>query len=283
MTDHKSSHWSLVPSSELGPQFRGTLGDNLGLCPTMATNSSSHPYMCIPFSHWKMESDNPISSSPLDLSWLCDLQVTQGRGASSRPSYPCGDLTASAFAPLALWPTVQEGPPSGEGGQPVQLFSPLSWGPVLMMLYGKLCCYSSPSWDPRWIKLSAKSLQSCPTLCHPIDGSPPGSPVPGILQARTLEWVAISFSNAWKWKVKVKSVAQLCLTPSDPMDCSLPCSSVHGIFQARVLEWGAIAFSGIKLHESNWHHMEQKNRLAKLFLRYKMLCIAFSITLWALH
>ena len=51
---------------------------------------------------------------------------------------------------------------------------------------------------------AAKSLQSCPTLCNPIDGSPPGSPVHGILQARTLEWVAISFSNAWKWKVKVK-------------------------------------------------------------------------------
>ena len=53
---------------------------------------------------------------------------------------------------------------------------------------------------------AAKSLQSCPTLCDPIDGSPPGSPVPGILQARTLEWVAISFSNAGKWKVKVKSL-----------------------------------------------------------------------------
>ena len=52
---------------------------------------------------------------------------------------------------------------------------------------------------------AAKSLQSCPTLCDPIDSSPPGSPVPGILQARTLEWVTISFSNAWKWKVKVKS------------------------------------------------------------------------------
>ena len=60
-----------------------------------------------------------------------------------------------------------------------------------------------------------KSLQSCPTLCDPIDGSPPGSSVPGILQARTLEWVAISFSNAWKWKVKVKSLsrAQLLATP----------------------------------------------------------------------
>ena len=54
---------------------------------------------------------------------------------------------------------------------------------------------------------AAKSLQSCPTLCDPIDGSSPGSPVPGILQARTLEWVAISFSNAWKWKVKVKSLS----------------------------------------------------------------------------
>ena len=51
---------------------------------------------------------------------------------------------------------------------------------------------------------TAKSLQSCPTLCDPIDSSPRGSPIPGILQARTLEWVAISFSSAWKWKVKVK-------------------------------------------------------------------------------
>ena len=56
---------------------------------------------------------------------------------------------------------------------------------------------------------AAKSLQSCPTLCDPIDGSPPGSPVPGVLQARTLEWVDISFSNAWKWKVKVKSLSHV--------------------------------------------------------------------------
>ena len=56
---------------------------------------------------------------------------------------------------------------------------------------------------------AAKSLQSCPTLCDPRDGSPPGSPVPGILQARTLDWVAISFSNAWKWKVKVKSLSSV--------------------------------------------------------------------------
>ena len=74
----------------------------------------------------------------------------------------------------------------------------LVWTPVLITLLqpqiSALLCY-------------AKSLQSCPTLCDPIDGSPPGSAVPGILQARTLEWVAISFSKAWKWKVKVKMLS----------------------------------------------------------------------------
>ena len=91
---------------------------------------------------------------------------------------------------------------------------------------------------------AAKALQSCPTLCDPIDGSPPGSALPGILQARALEWVAISFSNAWKVKSE-SEVAQSCLTLCDPIDSSLPGSSVHGIFQARVLEWVAIAFSNI--------------------------------------
>ena len=75
---------------------------------------------------------------------------------------------------------------------------------------------------------------------RPHRRQPTRLPIPGILQARTLEWVAISFSNAGKWKVKVKSISP---TLSDPMDCSLPGYSVHGIFQARVLEWGAIAFS----------------------------------------
>ena len=74
---------------------------------------------------------------------------------------------------------------------------------------------------------------------RPHRWQPTRLPIPGILQARTLEWVAISSSNAWKWKVKVKLLSHVWL--SDPMDCSLPGSSVHGIFQARVLEWGAIA------------------------------------------
>ena len=73
-------------------------------------------------------------------------------------------------------------------------------------------------WNPYVIIVAAaaaaKSLQSCLTLCDPIDGSPPCSPVPGILQARILEWVAISFSNAWKWKVKVKLLSCVWLLAS---------------------------------------------------------------------
>ena len=88
---------------------------------------------------------------------------------------------------------------------------------------------------------AAKSLQSCPTPCDPIDGRPPGSPVPGILQARTLEWVAISFSNVWKWKVRVKSLSCVLLLAT-PWTAAYQ-APIHGVFQARVLEWGAIAFS----------------------------------------
>ena len=94
-----------------------------------------------------------------------------------------------------------------------------------------------PSPDAMYMLCYAKSLQSCPTLCDPIDGSPPGSPLPGILQARTLG------CHFLLQCVKVKSeseVAQSCLTLSKPMNCSQPGSSVHGIFQARVLEWGAL-------------------------------------------
>ena len=81
---------------------------------------------------------------------------------------------------------------------------------------------------------AAKSLQSCPTLCDPIDGSPSGSTAPGILQARTLEWVAISFSNAWKWKVKVKSLSHVRRLVT-PWTAAYQGSSIYGIFQARVL------------------------------------------------
>ena len=86
----------------------------------------------------------------------------------------------------------------------------------------------------------AKSLQSCPTLCNPIDGSPPGSPIPGILQARTLEWVAISFSSAWKWKVKVKLLSCVQLWPFGIV-YQAPLSM--GFFRLTILEWIAISSS----------------------------------------
>ena len=104
-------------------------------------------------------------------------------------------------------------------------------------------------WSPKRVghdlvtAAAADSLQSCPTLCNPIDSSPPGSPVPGILQARVLEWVSISFSSAGKWKVKMNSLSQVQLF-TIPWT-SLPGSSVHRISQARVLEWVAIAFSDL--------------------------------------
>ena len=141
---------------------------------------------------------------------------------------------------------------------------------------------------------AAKSLQSCPTLCDPIDCSPPGSPVPGILQARILEWVAISISNAWRWKVICESeVAQSCLTLSDPMDCSLPGSSIHGIFQARVLQWGAIAFSkkilnwvqiwiinscSMQIQCSRWQVVEKD--VSQLFIKKTLLLFSFQIRHW---
>ena len=108
------------------------------------------------------------------------------------------------------------------------------------------------------VAAAAKLLQSCPTLCDPIDGSPPGSPIPGILQARTLEWVATSFSNTWKWKVKVKSLSRVRLfatawstahqappsmgfsrqeywsgVPSPSLSCSWKCSNSR----LRVTKW----------------------------------------------
>ena len=114
---------------------------------------------------------------------------------------------------------------------------------VLFFSTPSTCLGSSVSAQCYFINAAAaaKSCQLCPTLCNPIEGSPPGSSVHGILQARTR--VGCHFLLQHK-KVKSESeVAQSCPTLQDPMDCNLPSSSVHGIFQARVLEWVAIAFS----------------------------------------
>ena len=83
---------------------------------------------------------------------------------------------------------------------------------------------------------AAKSLQSCPTLCDPIDGSPPGSPVPGILQARTQEWVAIYFPNAWKWKVKVKSLSRVQL-PATPWTAAYQAPPSMGFSNKQNPDW----------------------------------------------
>ena len=87
--------------------------------------------------------------------------------------------------------------------------SSIGWGKEL--IFNRFFSNTQSGPKKEAVAAAAKSLQSCPTLCYPTDGSPPGSPIPGILQARTLEWVAISFSNAWKWKVKVKSLSRVWL------------------------------------------------------------------------
>ena len=105
---------------------------------------------------------------------------------------------------------------------------------------------------------AAELLQSCPTVCDPTEGgSLPGPPVPGVLQARTLKWVAISFSNAWRWKVKVKSLS--CVWPSaTPWTAAYQAPPSLRFFQARVLELVAIAFSNYLFSSSlitvSWNH-----------------------------
>ena len=98
--------------------------------------------------------------------------------------------------------------------------------------------------------------QSCPTLCNPIECSPPGPSVHEILQARTLEWVATSFSKR-NYRKKQSEVAQSCPTLCDPRDCSLPVSSIHGVLiQARVLEWAAFP-SPKDLSVPTWFRVSQ--------------------------
>ena len=106
----------------------------------------------------------------------------------------------------------------------------------------------SLSWGQTIIKImaaAAKSLQLCLSLCDPIDGSPPGSPISGILQARTLEWVAISFFNAWKWKVKVKSLGRVRLL-STPWTAAYQAPPPMGF--SRQEYWSGLAISSKRTH-----------------------------------
>ena len=97
---------------------------------------------------------------------------------------------------------------------------------------------------------AAKSLQSCPTLCDPIDGSPPGSSAPGILQARALERVAISFSSAWKWKVKVKSLQSCPTLPATPWTAAYQAPPCMGF--SRQEYWSGVPLPSPALGSSTW-------------------------------
>ena len=112
-----------------------------------------------------------------------------------------------------------------------------------------------------WSAAAAKLLQSCPTLCDPIDGSPPGSAVPGILQARTLERVAISFSNARKWKVKVKSLSRARFF-STPWTAAYQAPPSMGF--SRQEYWSGLPLpSGTEIPKSEWSKKKKKKKKKK--------------------
>ena len=117
--------------------------------------------------------------------------------ARMSPQAPSQGQQATSSRFLKAFPTQCH----GSGG------TPENHGSQISRECGLALCAQTLRQVVQMLAAAAKSLQSCPTLCDPIDGSLPGSTVPGILQTGTLEWVAISFSNAWKWKVKVKSLS----------------------------------------------------------------------------
>ena len=104
---------------------------------------------------------------------------------------------------------------------------------------------------------AAKSLQSSLTLCDPTDGSPPGSPIPGILQARTLEWVAISFSKAWKWKAKMKLLSRVRLLAT-PWTSAYQAPPSMEFSRREYWEWVAIALSDKSLEKTNLIYNDRK-------------------------
>ena len=136
-------------------------------------------------------------------SYQATVKVSAGSGVFSETEVPpWSSLTVGRVSFLRLW---------GLSLSCHQLLAadPLSVWTLLSGLCHRALSFHSTAVCFTAASAAAKSLQSCLTLCDPIDGSPPGSPVFGILQARTLEWAAISFSNVWKWKVKVKSLSHV--------------------------------------------------------------------------
>ena len=134
---------------------------------------------------------------------------------------------------------------------------------TMVLFFSSLECSFLYLWNGKFLKCrkmiqkvlsspaaAAKLLQSCPTLCDPIDSSPPGSPV--LRFSRQEHWSRSPFPSPMHERKSESEVAQSCLTLCNPMDCSPPGSSVHGVFQARVLEWGAISFSRGSSWSRDW-------------------------------
>ena len=115
---------------------------------------------------------------------------------------------------------------------------------------------------------AAKSLQSCPTLCDPRDGSPPGSPIPGILQARTLKWVAVSFSNVWKWKVIVKMLSLVRLLAT-PWTAAFQAPPSMGF--SRQEYWSGLPLPSLLASWANWKKKKDREHVALVRLMVSVL------------
>ena len=143
---------------------------------------------------------------------------------------------------------------------------------LLMACFPNCVCFAAAA---------AKSLQSCPTLCDPTDCSPPGSPVPGIPQARTLEWVAISFSSAWKWKVKVKSLSHVWLLVT-PWTAAHQAPPSMGF--SRQEYWSGLSLPSPShvLSFENWQSRPLKERSSLIKSHHNSNYILFS-HIWSFH
>ena len=192
-------------SSPYPPAFN--LSQHLGLFKWVSYSHQVAKVLEFPLQHQSFQNHSGLISFRTD--WL-DLLAVHGtlKSLLQHHSSKVSVLRCSAFF------VVQLSHPYMTTGKTITLTRWTFVGKVMFLLFNMLSAAAA----------AAKSLQLCPTLCDPIDGSPPGTPLPRILQARVLEWGAISFSNAWKWKVKVKSLSRVWLltTPWTAAHQALP-------------------------------------------------------------
>ena len=189
--------------------------------------------------------------------WIfCDLElICEGHDAHIQLSQVLTDiLVGKNVTTLLTYLISKKGLSKIPGFQLIPFANPLVWTRPLCLLK------TQKQWGVA-AAAAAKSLQSCPTLCDPIDGSPPGFPVPGILQARTLEWVAISFSNAWEWKLKVKSLSLVRLF-STPWTTAYQAPPSMGF--SRQKYWSGVPLpsrSKVLIPAKYWNGLKQSEKL----------------------